>query len=304
VDGHPAAPGRGRAEELDPLTEPEDLPAAGAGETAAEPDGHRPRGDYFVQSLERGLAVIRAFTAEEPELTLSDIARRTGMTRAAARRFVLTLLDLGYVGTIDRRFHLRPSVLELGYTYLSMLSFPQVATSHLTALSAELNETTSVAVLDGDDIVYVARVGARRVWSSQLTVGTRLPAYVTSHGRVLLAAQRDDALEAYLARARLDPRTAQTTTDREELRRAILQARADDFSLVDQELEEGVTSIAVPIRESSGAVVASVNVGTQARRHSPAELQRIALEPLRETARQIERDIAVLGARVAPPAQF
>ena len=112
-----------------------------------------------MQSLERGLAVIKAFSGEEPELTLSDIARRTGMTRAAARRFVLTLVDLGYVGTVDRKFHLRPTVLELGYTYLSLMSFPRVATPHLAALSEQLQETTSVAVLDRDDIVYVVPGG-------------------------------------------------------------------------------------------------------------------------------------------------
>ncbi|RBY78209.1 IclR family transcriptional regulator [Geodermatophilus sp. TF02-6] len=272
----------------------------GAGDVGAV----RQRGDYFVQSLERGLAVIKAFTAEEPELTLSDIARRTGMTRAAARRFVLTLVDLGYVGTTDRRFHLRPTVLELGYTYLSLLSFPQVATPHLTALSERLNETTSVAVLDGDDIVYVARVGPRRVISSGLTVGTRLPAFVTSHGRVQLAALPDDRLDAYLTRARLEPRTARTTTDPVKLRDRLLEVRAQGFALVDQELEEGVTSIAVPVRDASGTVVASVNVGSQARRLTPAALRRAALEPLRETAHQIERDIALLGVRTTPPGQF
>ncbi|MBB3083713.1 IclR family transcriptional regulator domain-containing protein [Geodermatophilus sabuli] len=280
------------------------MPADGTGEAGAGPEGPRPRGDYFVQSLERGLAVIKAFTAEEPELTLSDIARRTGMTRAAARRFVLTLLDLGYVGTVDRRFHLRPSVLELGYPYLSTLSFPQVATPHLTALSARLNETTSLAVLDGSDIVYVARVGARRVWSSGLTVGTRLAAYLTTHGRVQLAALPDDELDAYLAGAELESRTSATVTDPEQLRRVLMETRASGYSLVDQELEEGMVSLAVPVRDGSGRVVASVNVGTQSRRHSAEELVAIALDPLRETARQIERDIALMGPRIAPPGQF
>jgi IclR family pca regulon transcriptional regulator len=286
------------------LTEPDGVPVAEDAESPAGARSMRPRGDYFVQSLERGLAVIKAFCGEEPELTLSDIARRTGMTRAAARRFVLTLVDLEYVGTVDRKFHLRPTVLELGYTYLSLMSFPRVATPHLAALSEELQETTSVAVLDRDDIVYVSRVGARRVVASGLTVGTRLPAYLTSHGRVQLAALPDEQLDDYLARVTLEPRTAKTTTDPAKLRAKLMETRVRGFALVDQELEEGVTSIAVPVRDGEGRVVASVNVGTQSRRHSPAALQRAALEPLRATAVRIERDMALLGIRRIASSQF
>jgi IclR family transcriptional regulator, pca regulon regulatory protein len=284
------------------LSGPEAGPAAatpGHGADVAEPD--RGRGDYFVQSLERGLAVIRAFSADEPELTLSDIARRTGMTRAAARRFVLTLVDLQYVGVVDRRFHLRPTVLELGYTYLSVMSFPQVAHPHLTALSERLNETTSVAVLDGDDVVYALWVGPRRVRAGGISVGTRLPAFVTSHGRVQLAALSDEELDAYLARTPLEARTARTTTDPAVLRERLLEVRAQGWALVDQELEEGVTSIAVPIHNASGAVVASANVGTHSRRMSPAQLRRAALGPLRETVARIERDIALIGVRPRRP---
>lgn len=283
--------GRGRSEEPDGNDGP---PEAAA----------RRRGDYFVQSLERGLAVIKAFSADEPELTLSDIARRTGMTRAAARRFVLTLVDLDYVGVVDRRFHLRPTVLELGYTYLSLMSVPQIATPHLTRLSEQLKETTSLAVLDGEEIIYVARIGGRRVWSSGLTVGTRLPAFVTSHGRVQLAALPDAALDAYLATARLEARTARTTTDPDVLRERLLEVRKQGFALVDQELEEGVTSLAVPVHDRSGTVVASVNVGIHSGRLSPAALRRTALEPLRETAARIERDIALLGTDRGRPPQL
>ena len=268
--------------------------ATGIPEPATPPaDGER--AEYFVQSVERALAVIKTFTADDPDLTLSEIARRTGMTRAAARRFVLTLADLGYLGVVDRRFHLRPTVLELGHTYLSVLSLPQAATPHLTALSGRLHETTSLAVLDGDEIVYVARIGPRRVISSGLTVGTRLPAYLTSHGRIQLAHLPDDLLEDYLSRVHLEPRTAQTVTDPAVLRRRLLDARAQGWALVDQELEEGVTSIAVPVRDGTGSVVASTNVGTHSRRLSAATLRDVALEPLQETARQIERDIAFLG---------
>ena len=259
-----------------------------------EPFEEPRRAEYFVQSVERALAVIKTFSADHPELTLSEIARHTGMTRAAARRFVLTLTDLGYLGVVDRKFHLRPTVLELGHTYLSVLSLPQVATPHLTLLSERLHETTSLAVLEGDDIVYVARIGPRRVIASGLTVGTRLPAYLTSHGRIQLAYLPDDQLDDYLARVRLEPRTAQTVTDPEQLRRRLRQARAQGWCLVDQELEEGVTSIAVPVRNGAGRVVASVNVGTHSRRLRAPVLKEVALAPLQDTAAQIERDIALL----------
>ena len=148
-----------------------------------------------MQSLERGLAVIRAFDAEHRELlALSDVARSTGLTRAAARRFLLTLVKLGYVNFSQGRFSLRPRVLELGYAYLSSLSLPEVALPHMEALVAEVNESCSISVLDDTDIVYVARVPTRRIMSITLAVGTRLPAFVTSMGRVLLAGLPDDEL--------------------------------------------------------------------------------------------------------------
>lgn len=262
------------------------------------------RGDYFVKSLERGFAVIKAFSAEAPELTLSDIARRTGMTRAAARRFLLTLSDLGYVGVTDRRFHLRPAVLELGFTYLSMLSLPQLAMRHLTELSEQLQETTSMAVLDGQDIVYVARVGGRRVMTSGIAVGTRMPAFLSSHGRMLLSSLPDDELDAFLAQVRLTPRTAHTVTDVAVLRERLLEARAQGWCLVDQELEEGVTSIAVPVRGPDGKVLASLNVGTHSTRRTPAALKEDVLRPLLATAVALERDVALMGVQPTARPRF
>src|SRR4051794_14313947 len=152
------------------------------------------RGADFVQSLERGLAVIRAFDHEHPELTLSEVAARTGVTRAVARRFLLTLAALGYVRSDGRFFSLTARGLELGYAYLSSLSLPEVAESHLEALVAEVNESSSVSVLDGDDVVYVARVPVSRIMTVSISVGTRFPAYVTSMGRVLLAGLPEDEL--------------------------------------------------------------------------------------------------------------
>jgi IclR family pca regulon transcriptional regulator len=165
------------------------------------------RGDHFVQSFERGLAVIRAFGPDDPELTLSDVARRTGLTRAAARRFLLTLTDLGYVRTDGKQFALTPRVLELGYAYLSSLTLPEIAEPHLERLAADVRESSSVSVLDGDEIVYVGRVPTSRIMRVSINVGTRFPAYATSMGRVLLAALSDGQLDAYLARADIRPLT-------------------------------------------------------------------------------------------------
>ncbi|MGY1838763.1 MULTISPECIES: IclR family transcriptional regulator domain-containing protein [unclassified Modestobacter] len=270
-----------------------------AADAVDEGASEAPRGDYFVQSLERGFTVIKAFSADEPELTLSDIARRTGMTRAAARRFLLTLVDLGYVAVDDRRFRLRPTVLELGFTYLSLLRLPDLAMPYLTELSRELQETTSMAVLDGPDVVYVARVGGRRVITSGITVGSRLPAYATSHGRVLLADLPDDRLDAYLAGTELTRRTARTITDPVALRERVLAARAQGWALLDQELEEGVTSMAMPVHGATGAAVASINIGAHSSRHTPEQLREVALPPLTDAVRQLERDMLLAGVRSA-----
>src|SRR5690242_2893586 len=161
----------------------------------------------FVQSLERGLAVIRAFDADHPQLTLSEVARATGLTRAAARRFLLTLVELGYVRTDGRLFALRPRVLELGYAYLSSLTLPEVAEPHLEQLVATVRESSSVSVLDRDEVVYVARVATKRIMRVAISVGTRFPAYATSMGRVLLAGQSDEWVEDYLATVNLLPLT-------------------------------------------------------------------------------------------------
>ena len=178
------------------------------------------RNSDFVQSLERGLAVIRAFDAEHRELALSDVARATGLTRAAARRFLLTLVKLGYVNFADGRFSLRPRVLELGYAYLSSLTLPEVAQPHMEALVAKVNESSSISVLDDLEVVYVVRVPTRRIMSITLSVGTRLPAYATSMGRVLLANLPEDELEERLSRIEIRPLTARTVKDKDELERS------------------------------------------------------------------------------------
>ena len=253
------------------------------------------RNSDFVQSLERGLAVIRAFDAEHRELALSDVARATGLTRAAARRFLLTLVKLGYVNFADGRFSLRPRVLELGYAYLSSLTLPEVAQPHMEALVAKVNESSSISVLDDLEVVYVVRVPTRRIMSITLSVGTRLPAYATSMGRVLLANLPEDELEERLSRIEIRPLTARTVKDKDELSTILAATRKQGYAATDQELEEGLRSLAVPIRDASDAVVAALNVSVHASRASMAALRRDFLPFAREAVAGIEADLT--GAR-------
>jgi len=245
----------------------------------------------FVQSLERGLAVIRAFDAEHRELALSEVARSTGLTRAAARRFLLTLVKLGYVNFSQGRFSLRPRVLELGYAYLSSLSLPEVSMPHMERLVARVNESCSISVLDDTDIVYVARVPTRRIMSITLAVGTRLPAFATSMGRVLLAGLGDDELEERLARIEITPLTSRTVKDKDALRAILATVRRQGYAATDQELEEGLRSLAVPLRTTSGAVTAALNISVHASRSSMAVLRREFLPLALDTATAIEEDL-------------
>ncbi|GII21601.1 IclR family transcriptional regulator [Planosporangium mesophilum] len=254
-----------------------------------------PRDGEFVQSLERGLAVIRAFDADNPELTLSEVARATGLTRAAARRFLHTLVSLGYMRTDGRRFALRPKILELGYAYLSSQSLPEVAAPHLEQLVEKVHESSSVSVLDGDEVVYVARVPTKRIMTVAISVGTRFPAFATSMGRVLLAGQSDDWLDGYLLSAELRPLTPRTVADPARLRTELLRIRRDGWAVVDQELEEGLRSVAAPIRDAEGRVVAAVNVSSHASRRSLEDIRRELLPPLLETARRIGDDLRAAG---------
>lgn len=251
-----------------------------------------PRPTEFVQSLERGLAVIRAFSHERPRLTLSDVARETGMTRAAARRFLITLESLGYVTSDGRQFSLRPSVLQLGYAYLSSFSLAEIAQDHLEELANRIHESCSASVLDGDDIVYVARASTNRIMTIGLSVGARLPANCTSMGRILLAALSDSELEHYLSKVALQARTDRTITDPRELRAEIMRVREQGYCLLDQELEAGVRSIAVPVHDADNRVVATINVSGQATRVELETLRGGYLSQLRDCAAQINADLA------------
>ena len=248
----------------------------------------------FVQSLARGLSVIRAFDAEHAELTLSEVARRAGMTRAAARRFLLTLETLGYVRVEDRSFSLTPRVLELGFSYLSSLSLTEIVQPHLEALSREVDESVSAAVLDGADIVYIARVPTRRIMSVRITIGTRFPAYATSMGRVLLAGMPDGAADAVVAASDLIPFTGRTLTDAGALRAEIDRVREQGWSVVDGELESGLRSIAAPLHARDGGVVAALNVSTSATRDSVEHLLDAYLRPLLRTAAAIDAELRLV----------
>ena len=260
-------------------------------------DTRPPRNADYVQSLERGLSVIRAFDSEHRELGLSEVARATGLTRAAARRFLLTLVALGYMHFDGSRFSLRPRVLELGFAYLSSLSLPELAEPHMEALVARINESSSISVLDDTDVVYVARVPTRRIMSITLAVGTRLPAYATSMGRVLLAALPDAELEERLARIEVRPLTPRTVKSHAELRGVIDQVRGRGYAVTDQELEQGLRSAAVPIHDASGATVAALNVSVHASRASMHELRTRFLPPLQEAAAAIDAEIRKSGLR-------
>lgn len=245
----------------------------------------------FVQSLARGLSVVRVFDASHRELTLSEVAQRSNLSRAAARRFLHTLVELGYVRESGRDFSLTPRVLELGYSYLSALRLPEVVHPHLERLSRLVDESVSAAVLDGFDIVYVSRVPTRRIMSVGITIGTRFPAHATSMGRVLLAHLSSPM--AALPES-LVPVTATTVTDPDELLDLLVRIRADGYALVDSELEEGVRSIAAPIHLRGGRVVAAVNVSTTTARVSLGRLVNECLPALLDTTAAIDAELVHL----------
>lgn len=257
-------------------------------------DGFEESPDY-VQSLARGLSVVRAFDRANSRLTLSQVATRTGLTRAVARRNLLTLRHLGYVGADGRDFYLRPRVLELGYSYLASLGLGEIALQAMEDLSHRVGESCSMAVLDDDDIVYVARVPVRRVMSIALGVGARLPAFATSMGRVLLAALDDAELDAWLAVHKLRAITPNTLFKPGPWREEIARVRRDGHAIVAQELELGLCSIAVPVHAGNGRVVAGLNVGMAWRDGVRQHALKKILPVLLRTRESIERTLARSG---------
>ena len=255
----------------------------------ASSDG--PERDY-VQSLSRGLTVLQAFNAERPAMTLADMSRATGLTRATARRLLHTLVTLGFVYTDGRTFELAPRVLDLGFAYVSSLQLPDIAQPFMEALSDRVHESVSASVLDGAQIVYVARVNTQRIMGISLAIGSRLPAAWTSMGRVLLAGLTDPQLDEFLDGLVVSELTAQSITDVDALRSEIQTVRVQGYALVDQELEMGIRSVAAPLRDRRGRTLAAINVGTHAARVTLKELRGVILPNLLTTARSIESQLA------------
>jgi IclR family pca regulon transcriptional regulator len=241
----------------------------------------------FIQSLERGLAIIRVFNSERPSMTVSEIAQELDLTRAAVRRFLLTLDELGYVYGKNNRFELTPRVLELGYAYLSALSFPESALPRLEQLVAETGEASEGSVLDGGDIVYVVRVPGPAMMTISVNIGARRPAYATAMGRVLLANLPPADLEVYFEAHELVPVRPRTISDVDALCAELHRVREGGYALVDQELEEGLVAIAVPVRDRNGRVRAAINLSTHIGRKSVKEMRSL-VPAVRAAAADIE----------------
>jgi len=246
-----------------------------------------PPSDSYVQSFARGLGVIRAFTADAPAQTLTEVAARTGLDRAGARRILLTLAQLGYVDQEGRLFRLTARTLDLGYAYLSTTPLWNLAEPIMEELVAEVHESCSVAVLDGPEMVYILRVPTSKIMTINLGIGSRLPTWCSSMGRVLLAGLPEARVDEILAASDIRPLTRHTVTDVAELKKAIAQARTQGYALVSQELEEGLCSIAVPLLDRSGQVIAAMNISGNASRVSPTQMTRKILPHLQQAASRI-----------------
>ncbi len=252
---------------------------------ALDPEGISDRD--FINSLARGLEVISAFSRAKPKMTLSDMSRATGMTRATVRRLLLTLVREGYAKTDGRYFSLQPKVLKLGFAVISSMGLWDVAQPIMNTLSGDLQESCFAVVLDGDEVTYVAKADAKRVVNIGINVGSRAPAYAVSSGRVLLAALPDDELQHYLDHSKFEKLTPHTTVSKVKLREEIEEVRARGWSIVDQELEIGLRSISVPVRNPEGDVLAALNVCCPSARISPEEIRTRILGDLLTASREI-----------------
>ncbi|MFY9746894.1 MAG: IclR family transcriptional regulator C-terminal domain-containing protein [Acidobacteriaceae bacterium] len=240
----------------------------------------------FVLSLARGLKVIESFDGKKDGITVADAARHTGLSRAAVRRLLMTLEMLGYAESRGRLYRLRGRVLGLGFSFISSTSLVAAAQPVLDHITETIHESSSMSVLDGDDIVYVARSSVHRIMSVDLSIGSRLPAYCTSMGRVLLAGLADEELSRYLERIRPKARTPKTVTNKNRLKEIILRVRRAGYALVDEELEPGLRSMAVPISDRQGRTVAAINIGAPALRVKRQQVEKF-LRLLHEAARTL-----------------
>lgn len=249
----------------------------------------------YVQSLERGLAVLKSLGTSSG-LSLAEVAKATAMTRAAARRFLLTLEAMGYVGKTDGSFYLLPKTLELGYSYLASQSLAQIAQPHLQRLANQIGESCSVLEYAGGSIIYIARVTVNRLVGANLSVGSALPAYCTSAGRVLLAALPETELSAYLHETTLKKLTPKTIVGTTSLRREIERARRDGWYLINEELEIGARALAVPLRNAGSFTVAAINVSCYAGRISAERMGTVFLPEMQKAAQAVEAEMRLTGA--------
>ena len=257
---------------------------------SSPPQTSSPRpGDTYVQSFARGLQVIRSFNADAPRQTLSEVAERAGLTRAGARRILLTLQQLGYVESDGKQFRLTPRILDLGFSYLSSMPIWNLAEPEVEALVARVKEASSIAGLDGAEIVYVMRVPTHKIMKISLGIGSRLPAFCTSLGRVLLSDLDDEEIVRRLNAGPRPAFTRHTTTEADGLLQRIRQVRQQGWCLSNQELEEGLISVAAPLRGANGRVTAAINVSGQANRTDEIGMQEQILPALLETAQAVSR---------------
>jgi len=253
------------------------------------PAAPRARDKETIAGFAKGLRVIEAFDAGRPRLTITEIAGLTGLERATARRCLLTLVRDGYAGFDGKFYWLTPKVLRLGFAYLSSTPLPRLVQPYLEQLATATDESCSASTLDGAEIVYIARASQKRVMSIGLSVGSRLPAYCASMGRVLLAAKPAGERRALLARIEPAKLTPRTLTDGAALAEAIEDARRDGFAIVDQELEIGLRAIAVPVLDAAGKVVAAINIGAQAERVSLERMRAEFLPLMRRVQGELQR---------------
>ncbi|MCS6759360.1 MAG: helix-turn-helix domain-containing protein [Candidatus Devosia euplotis] len=250
------------------------------------PDGDE-RPAEFVEALAKGIGILESFDVTHPEMTLSEIARRVGLSPAAARRSLITLQALGYVGQVGRRFHLRPKILTLGFTLFFSAGIGEVLQPDLRELVEQFGDASSIGMLEGEDVIYIAHSSVQRARRATATIGARYPAYATSLGRVLLAGLGDAALDAYLGKVKPEDLTAKTVTDVSALRQIILAVRRDGYSTTVDQLDYGITALGVAIRGPDGRTIAALNSSGDTGMVTPEKLIDERLPTLLATASRI-----------------
>lgn len=250
------------------------------------------RSPEFVTALERGLNVLTTFGRAPRRMTLSQVAEAANLSRGTARRFLLTLQSLNFVSSDGKLFWLTPKVLQFSNAYLATFGITEVGRSVIRGLTEKMDESSSMAVLDGQEVVYVARIETRRIFSSGLEVGSRLPAYCSSLGRVLLAGLTDDELDRRLTGRVFEPQSPRSIVDPAKIRQKVIEVRRQQYAIIDGEVEVGVRSIAVPIHDRTGHTIAALNIGTSAARASLDHMRKVFLPALRDAAREIEKTMS------------